>query len=108
MPLSVDIRRSRWDAMREGLVAPAAGGEVVVTLDALRAIAGWHVEPDEAVGEAIEHGALIRQIANAVPMIDGVATVTARIVDGRDWSVQPYDASTEDAYEVVLNGRADR
>ena len=106
MSLTLDIRHARWDRMRDALVIPASGGEVAVTLAALRAIAGWGLETDDAVSEAIDHGAMLRMMAEAQPMIDGVARITASTVNGRDWSVASYDPTTEDAYEVLPGGRS--
>ena len=106
--VSLDVRHARWDRMRDALVVPMTGGELVVTHDALISIAGWQLAKEDAVAEAVEHGATLRAIAQSVPCVDGVATVTRAVADGRDWSVDPYDTATEDAYEVALGGRADR
>ena len=79
----------RWDAGRDGVVVDG-DPEVVVTRGALEGWTGRAVEPREASALVAADADRFLRAARATPADDGTVTLTARILAGRSWEVEPY------------------
>ena len=76
--------------MREAVVVPRQGVEVVFTLDALEGFTGRRLTPDEACDVVRSQPNVFRRAANAAPVDDGVVTVTQSLLLERSWTVEAY------------------
>lgn len=76
--------------MRDAVIVPRGGDEVVVTLDALEGFANRRLRPDDAVALVIEAANTFRRAANATPADDGVVTLTRNILLERSWTLDAY------------------
>lgn len=86
----LDMKLAAWDKFRDAVVIPTGTNQLVVSLGALEAWMNCRLTPDEAVEAAVDEGAMLRAIANTLAPQDNVITITAGIMNSRDWHVEHY------------------
>ena len=77
--------------MREAVVVPSgAGGEVVITLDALEGFANRRLGAADALGLVVAEANVLRRAANATPDDDGTTTLTRALLLERSWTLEAH------------------
>ena len=92
----LEVRHAFFDKFRGAVVIPSGANQVAVSIEALEAWSNSKLSPEDAVDLAVDEQAMIRTIANATPAHDNVITITSNIMNGRSWSVAPYDPDAEE------------
>ncbi len=102
----LDVRHASWDRFRGAVVIPAGKNQVAVAVEALESWMNRKLSPDEAVEAAVDEKALLSAVANATPAHDNIITITSGILNGRSWSIEPYDDGPEDSGPIYLEPNA--